>query len=182
MANHGKAGFEDPGDEMRKIWSYAAVWKDRYARRFDGMNGAEQRRAEAAEKFEIDRANLRRILIFHGADRERWQATGQHHAGRRVPGRLGGVGARQPKEMVDRSSGGSEYDAKSIVQTLKNNGWTPGQPIALVACTVGQEMNGLGQQVATLAKSPVFASISSTLRTGGYPLMAPYGWSYFEPK
>jgi RHS repeat-associated protein len=181
MNNQGKPGFQDPGDEMRKIWSYAAVWKDRYNHRFDGMNGAEQRRAAAAEKFEIDRANAQRILLFHGADGKHWQAAANITPAVVYPGAWEVWAHGNPNEMVDRPNG-SEYDAKSIVQSLKNNGWTPGQPIVLVACTVGQEMDGLGQQVATLAKSPVFASISSTLRTSGYPLMAPYGWSYFEPK
>lgn len=182
MANEGKPGFEDPGYEMRKIWSYAAVWKDRYNHRFDGMNGAERRGAEAAEKFEIDRANAHRILLFHGADRKGWQAAANITPAVVYPGAWEVWAHGNPDEMLDSSHGGSEYDARSIVQNLKNNGWKPGQPIVLVACTVGQNMNGIAQQVATLAKSPVFASISSTLRTGGYPLMAPYGWSYFEPK
>lgn len=182
MKNEGKPGFHDPGYEMRKIWAYAAVWQDRYTHRFDGMNFTQKWLALVAEKFEIDRAQANRVLLFHGHDRKHWEAAAKITPAVVLPGAFEVWAHGNSKEMFDRSYLGNGYDAKSIVQNLKNNGWKPGQPIVLVGCTVGEKLNGIAQQVATLAKVPVFASISSTLRNAGYPLMAPYGWSYFEPK
>lgn len=167
-----------------KLFASAAVIQHRIDTRFGALGS---RPGAVAPNEIFDAYAARRAFLHEGDDAAIWENVAS-----KTPPLFGKrffeVWGHGNSSGMFRTHVGSSLGADAILSELQFVGWEPGDPIVLVGCKTGADLAIIAQQVADRANSLVIGSRSNIIyspipgRPGEYyPLLAPWGWSYWLP-